>query len=226
MSLVGERRAIASTILIFFTFLFGGVAFLAPPELTRAYIALAACYGVGFFALVAGYFWARWYGIGVGLFGCMLAGMGIWQVGPEEILLFFGGAHLAAVLALMGEAMQAPFEGQPQWRARFHMDDHAVNRLGRSVIRASLGLPMVLMYALLPKPGNAVIVGFAAVLASAGLAGLVRMRSWGVFALGASAATALVAVALGSLAAIPAAAILTAAAAPFAGPVLRALRQP
>ena len=225
MSLVGERRAIAATILIFFTFLFGGVAFLAPPELTRAYIALAACYGVGFFALVAGYFWARWYATGVGLFGCLLAGMGMFQMGPEQILLFFGGAHLAAVLALMGQAMRAPFEGQQHWRTKFHMDDHAVNRLGHSVIRASFGLPMVLMYALLPKAGNALVVGIAAVLASAGLAGLVRMRSWGVFAIGASAATAIVAVALGSLAALPAAAILTAAAAPFAGPVFRALRQ-
>ena len=31
--------------------------------------ALAAVYGLAFFALVAGYFWARWYAVGVGLFG-------------------------------------------------------------------------------------------------------------------------------------------------------------
>jgi hypothetical protein len=223
MSLVGERRAIASSVLVFFAFVYSAMAFLAPPELTRAYIALAACYGLGFFSVVAGYFWARWYGIGVGLFGLLLSAMGIWQAGPEPLLLFFGGTHLAAVLSLMGASMGALFEGQPQWRARFHMDDHAVNRLGRSVIRASLGLPMVLVYALLPKPESA-LLAVTALLCAGGLAGLVRMRSWGVFALGAAAATAVIAVGLGAFSALPAAALMTAAAAPFAGPVARALR--
>ncbi len=223
MSLVGERRAIAACVLVFFAFVYSAVAFMSPPEMTNAYIALAACYGLGFFSVVAGYFWARWYGMGVGLFGLILAALGIWQVGPEPILLFFGGTHLVAVLSLMGDSMGALFEGQPQWRARFHMDDHAVNRLGRSVIRASLGLPMVLVYALLPKPDDNALVLVAAILASAGLAGLLRMRSWGVFVMGAAAATAITAVGLGAFTAIPAAAVLAAATAPFIVPVTRAL---
>jgi hypothetical protein len=173
--------------------------------------------------VVAGYFWARWYAIGVGLFGTLSAAIGIWQIGPEFILLVFGGSHLAAVLALTGEAMQAPFEGQPEWRARFHMDNHGVNRLGRSVVRASLGLPLVLLYALAPKPGSA-LVAVTAVLAAGGLAGLVRLRSWGVLAIAAAAALAGVAACLGSLSAVPVAAMLAAAASPFAAPIARALR--
>ena len=56
------------------------------------------------------------------------------------------------MLALWGNAMAGPFEGQAQWREKFHMDDNAVQRLGRSVMRAGLSLPFVLIYAFAPKP--------------------------------------------------------------------------
>ncbi|MEZ4359379.1 MAG: hypothetical protein R3B48_04305 [Kofleriaceae bacterium] len=223
MKLVGERRALASSALIFFAFLHGLAALMSPPDWTQVSLAMAIVYGLGFFSVVAGYFWARWYAIGIGLFGTLSAAVGIWQLGPEPIFLIFGGVHLGVVLALSGQAMREPFEDQPSWRARFHMDDHGVHRLGRSVVRASIGLPFVLLYALAPKPGSA-LVALAAVLTVGGLAGVVRLRAWGALALGGAAGAALAAACFGSFGIAPAAVVLTTAAAPFAGPVARALR--
>jgi hypothetical protein len=223
MTLVGERKALAASALIFFAFLHALAAFMSPPGWTQVSLAMAGVYGLGFFAVVAGYFWARWYAIGIGLFGTLSAAVGMWQIGPEPVLLVFGGAHLLVVLALSGAAMRDPYENQPQWRARFHMDDHGVHRLGRSVVRASLGLPFVLLYALAPKQGGALVIA-AALLATLGLAGMVRMRSWGVLALGGAAASAVVATCFGALTLAPTALLLVSATAPFAGPLARALR--
>src|SRR5207248_2724275 len=115
--------------------------------------------------------------------------VGLWQMGPEPIVLFIGITHLFATLALWGATMAVPYDGQTAWRERFHMDDNAVQRLGRSVIRAGVSLPMVLLYAFAPKPEPA---GFLAlVLVCGGLAALVRMRSWGVLAIGAAGVTLL-----------------------------------
>jgi hypothetical protein len=223
MKLVGERRAVASSVLVFFAFLYGISAFLGDPTLRTMATAIAAVYGLGFFAVVAGYFWARWYALGVGLFGTLVSALGIWQAGPEPVLLVFGGAHLAAVLALSGEAMKGPYEGQAQWRERFHMDEHGVNRLGSSVIRASIGLPIILIYALAPKGGNGMMLA-AAVLTAFGLSGLVRLRTWGVLAIGSAALVAAGAAMLGTEQVLPAATLLAAATAPFAGVLVRALR--
>jgi hypothetical protein len=113
------------------------------------------------------------------------------------------------------------------------MDDSAVQRLGRSVIRAGVSLPFILLYAFVPRPDGAAaatisIVAF--VLAAIGLRGLVRLKTWGVLALGAAGALTLVMVGadaaahgLGALAIRPAIAggMLMAAAAPFVAPIAR-----
>ena len=107
--------------------------------------------------------------------------VGIWQLGAEPVLLFIGGSHLFVVAALWGEAMAGPFEGQAQWREKFHMDDNAVHRLGRSVMRAGLSLPFVLLYAFSPKQDPATMfAAFAAlVLAGLGMRGLVQLQDLG-----------------------------------------------
>jgi hypothetical protein len=89
--------------------------------------------------------------------------------------------------------MSQPYDGQAAWREKFHMDDSAVQRLGRSVIRAGVSLPFILLYAFMPKPdGGSTVVSLAAlVLAVAGLRGLLRLRTWGVLALGAAGALTL-----------------------------------
>jgi hypothetical protein len=231
MKLVGERRALSAVIFAFYflVYLIIGMQGLAP-DFDKAFYALAGVYGLAFFALVAGYFWARWYAVGVGLYGVITTAVGMWQLGAEPVLIFVGGTHLAATLMLWGHAMSEGYDGQQAWREKFHMDDNAVQRLGRSVIRAGVSLPMVLLYALAPKPGTAELAlsGVALVLAAFGLRAIVRMRTWGVLALGAAGAllVTLAGVDLVSHSALyvlrPALAgsLLIAAAAPWAGPAL------
>ncbi|HPH68860.1 MAG TPA: hypothetical protein PLF40_24065 [Kofleriaceae bacterium] len=199
MKLIGERRAIASAVFALYAFFYLVLALLdVQPGFDKAYFAMAAVYGSAFFALVAGYFWARWYAMGVALSGVISGGVALWQLGAEPIVVFIAGTHLAATLMLAGQSMREPFEGQPSWRKRLHMDDNAVVRLGRSVTRASISLPFILLYALAPKPegADASVALWLAVAASAvGLFGLVRMRTWGLLALlGASGAMAAAAV--------------------------------
>ena len=231
MKLVGERRALAAAIMAFYTLLYALVALAGvQPELVPMMAAIAGVYGLAFFALVAGYFWARWYAVGVGLYGVIIAGVGIWQVGAEPVLLFVGVTHLAATVFLWGHAMSAPYDGQTAWRERFHMDESAVQRLGRAVIRVGVSLPIILAYALAPRPGGAALAAF--VLAVAGLGGLIRLRTWGVLALGAAGALSLTAAGgelaahgLGLVALPPAVAgaALIAATAPYLAPIARYL---
>ncbi len=185
MKLVGERRAIAALIfsLYFLMWLMNGL--MGPDETRNMLLALAGCYGLAAFSLIAGYFWARWYSVGTGMFGVIVAVVGCWQLKTlEPIFVFFGVTHVIAAIALWGETMSGSYDGQLGWREKFHMDENAVQRLGRSVIRAGVSLPFVLMYAFAPK-GNA--TAFVALgLAVVGFAGMVKMRTWGVLALGAA----------------------------------------
>jgi hypothetical protein len=187
MKLVGERRALASAVMAFYFLMYTLLALSGaiPGELLNAIYAIAGVYGLAFFALVAGYFWARWYAVGVGLYGVIVAGVGIWQEGPEYIFLFIGGTHLAATALLWGHAMSLPYDGQTAWRERFHMDDNAVQRLGRSVIRAGVSLPFILLYALAPREttGTAIAGIVALLLTGLGVTALVRLKTWGVLAL-------------------------------------------
>lgn len=157
---------------------------MIPESFTKAIVAIAGVYGLAFFALVAGYFWARWYAVGVGLYGVIIAAVGMWQEGAEPVLLFVGGTHLAATVMLWGSNMALPYDGQTAWRERFHMDDNAVQRLGRSVIRAGVSLPFVLLYALVPREPASMLAALAAlVLTGLGIRALVQLKTWGVLAL-------------------------------------------
>jgi len=233
MKLVGERRALAAAIMAFYFLFYGVIAYSQlVPEFTKAFAAIAGVYGLAYFALVAGYFWARWYGVGVGLYGVITAGVGMWQLGAEPVLLFIGGTHLAATIFLWGHAMSQPYDGQSAWREKFHMDENAVQRLGRSVIRAGVSLPFILLYAFAPKPdaGSAVLSFGVFILAAAGLRGLIQLKTWGVLALG--VAGALMVSMLGAEAVAYgltpggavfglAGGVMVAAAAPFFGPIAR-----
>src|SRR5262245_19986448 len=233
MKLVGERRALAAAIMAFYFLFYGVIAFSQViPEFTKAFVAIAGVYGLAFFALVAGYFWARWYAVGVGLYGVITAAVGMWQIGAEPVLLFVGGTHLAATVFLWGHTMSEPYDGQTAWRERFHMDESSVQRLGRSVIRAGVTLPFILHYALLPRPDAAsmVVSLTALLLAAAGLRGLVQLKTWGILALGAAGALVLtmvgadvIAHGIGALAIRPtiAGVMAIAAAAPFFEPIAR-----
>lgn len=187
MKFVGERRAFAALVFAFWFLMYLLQAVLGGPPLANLFFGMAAVYGLAFFALVAGYFWARWYAVGVSLFGVIVAGIGLWQMGPEFQVLFIGLTHLSATILLWGSGMSELYDGQTAWRERFHMDEHAVQRLGRSVIRAGVSLPMVLIYGLAPKQSTMMVLSLGAlVLVVLGLRGLIRMRTWGVLAIGAA----------------------------------------
>ena len=232
MKLVGERRALAAAILGFYGLVYAMLAVLGlVGEMSNALYALAFCYGLAFFGLVAGYFWARWFAVGIGLFGVIQAAVGLWQLGMEPQVLFIGATHLFATAALWGSAMSVPYDGQTAWREKFHMDENAVLRLGRSVMRAGVSLPFVLLYAFAPKPDDATLVVslLALGLAVGGLRALVQMKTWGVLALGgagvllAGVATAHAAEGVLALPPMIAGLLLLAATAPFASPIARSL---
>jgi hypothetical protein len=230
MKLVGERRALAAVVFALYALFYFVLAISqAQPDLTPALYALCGVYGLAFFSLVAGYFWARWYAVGVGLYGVIVGAIGLWQIGPEPIIMFIGGTHLVAALLLWGESMSASYDGQLKWRERFHMDDNAVHRLGRSVIRAGVSLPIVLLYALAPKSGAALAVGVPALLlVVVGLRGLTQVKTWGVLALGAASGLLLAFAGFqhGAGVMLPtlSGALLASAALPFAAPMLRYVR--
>ncbi len=227
MKFVGERRAVAAIVYVFWAlFYLVLAASMMQPALSPAFYAVGAVYMLAFFALVAGYFWARWYAIGVGLYGVFVGAIGLWQLGPEPLIVFIGGTHLLGVLALWGEGMTSPFDGKTEWRVKLHMDDNAVRRLGNSVIKAGVSLPVVLLYALAPKQPSSAIVVIAAVVCSAfGLRGLIKAKTWGVIALGLAGAI-MATIGATHMAAVPAfaGALLLSAAAPFALPMLRYVR--
>jgi len=240
----GERRAIAAAVLLFYGFMYLVLLLNSPPGWERAFAAMSGAYAVGFFALVAQYFWGRWYAIGLGLSGVITAAVSLWQMGPEPVFLFYGGTHAAIALTLWGDGMSRAFDGREEWRTRFHLDEHAVHRLGRAVIRIGISLPYVLLYALAPRAGSSLEHALLAVatlgLAGAGTWALLRLRTWGLVAL--TGAVGLLAIGVGSAGAAyvsgfgvdlgldlgacagVAAAVLAAAMVPFARPVVDYLR--
>jgi len=121
MKLVGERRAIAAIVFAFFFILFvlNGLQMGGAPE-GRLFFALAGCYGLAFFSLVAGYFWARWYAVGIGLFGVIVAAVSLWQAKSDpdlwdlvwRTLVFFGSVHLVATVMLWGDSVASAYDGQ------------------------------------------------------------------------------------------------------------------
>jgi hypothetical protein len=184
--LTGERRALAAAVLAFYGFIYLLVAMNPPgPEWTAAFAGMALCYGMGFFSLVTGYFWARWYSIGVGMSGLITAVFSIVQIGMEPVLVFYGATHAFISLALWGSGMSRFFDGRKEWRERFHLDENATHKLGKSVIRLGISLPYVILYALAPRDGagEMLFAALAGTVAVSGLIGMMRLRGWSVLAL-------------------------------------------
>lgn len=242
MALNGERKALAAAILAMYMLLYLVQALMPPDEaFQRLLAAMAAMYGLAFFGLVAGYFWARWFAIGVGIYGLIGGVMLLWQIGIDYIFLFYGGTHGLVSLILWGDKMSTDFDGRSDWRERYHMDENATRRLGKAVIRVGVTLPMLLAYGLAPRPAaiETLVVMAAVGLAGLGIVGLFRLRTWGILAMAAGALAVLGSVgATGAMATlgqgsaldmsttgVAAALVLLAATLPFAGPVVRYLRR-
>jgi hypothetical protein len=239
------RRAVAALALSLFVSLYLLIALNAPPGWSAAFLALGTCYLVAFLAVAAEWFWGRWFAAGLGWSGLMVAVASLVMVGWVPPLAIYGALHALVVLALAGKKMAARYDLQEAWRQRYRMDDLGVARLRKTVTRASASLPSLILWALGPKTEVAFLGSLVAIaLTIAGLRGVVRVRSWGILALG--GAGALVATfghiggfatdSLGDLGLVPnlaelagptlAVLFLAAAVVPFVGPAVRFLRRP
>jgi hypothetical protein len=242
------RRALAGLVLSLFVSLYLLIALNRPEGLTAAMLALAACYGVAFLGVVAEWFWGRWFASGLGWSGIMVAIASLVMLGWTPFLAIYGGLHAIVVVMLLGKKMAARYDLQEAWRARYNMDEFGVDRLRKTVTRAAASLPSLILWALGPKEGQGMVFALGALaslaMAGVGLRGLVRMRSWGVVALGGALAAVAV---FGHITAFTAGlnatgaaeaeslfeltgptlafACLAAAVVPFAGPVRRFLRR-
>lgn len=186
MGLVGERKATAAAVLALYALIFLIIALSAPdPSLVPYVSGIAAIYGGGFFALVAGYFWARWFAIGLGVYGMGVGALLLWQIGPDPIALFYTGTHGMVSLMLAGKQMATQFDGRTDWRDRYHLDENGTQRLGRAVIRVGISLPVLLAYGLAPRDSalDMLLVSMAVGLCGLGVLGMLRLRTWGILAL-------------------------------------------
>jgi hypothetical protein len=180
------RRALAGLVLSAFATIFFLVSLNAPDGFGRVFVALSVCYGVAFVGVVAEWFWGRWFATGLAWSGVMLAIAVMSQAGWMPAMALFGGLHLTVAVALMGKKMMERYDLQEGWRERFKIDEYGVARLRKAVTSAAASLPSMIVWVLAPKPDALSTVGSLAalVLTVAGLRGLIRLRSWGVLALG------------------------------------------
>lgn len=186
------RRAVAALSLSFFVTLYLALSFNAPPGWGPAFVALGACYLVAFLAVAAEWFWGRWFASGLGWSGLMVAGVSMVMLGWIWPLAIYGGLHGLVVLLLLGKRMSALYDMQEGWRKRFGMDEYGVARLRKTVTRTAASLPSVILWALGPKEpgqgmGHLLLTVGLGVLAVGGLAAVLRMRTWGLVAIGSAA---------------------------------------
>jgi hypothetical protein len=236
------RRALAALSLSFFAILYLFLAFNAPEGWGPAFGALSVCYLVAFFAVVAEWFWGRWFATGIGWSGLTVAMLSLVLVGWAPALIIYGLLHGLIVLPLAGKSMAVRYDLQEDWRKRYRMDELGVARLRKTITRSAASLPSLILWALGPKePGQGMLLALATLaLAAVGFRGLVRLRTWGWAAVGVSALVALVGGPLWATASATTAAaaagffafagpdlatcFLLAAALPFALPAFRFLR--
>lgn len=192
--LANERKALALLIMGCFATLFGllGLLLGLQGEIAwgRCFGTLGFCYGIGFFALAANWFWGRWFAIGFGYSGVSMA---VWSmISIRAIispLVVYGVSHALVVLLLQGEKMIEQFDNKPAWRKRFQLDDDGVERIRKTVTRAASSLPGLILFALSPRQEAGYLVLIA--LAGLGIYGVLRARFWGLIALLSSASLSL-----------------------------------
>jgi hypothetical protein len=183
-----ERAAGALLPLGFFVSLYTVVAMTAPPAWMPAFGALALCYLTAFLAVASQWFWGRWFASGLGWSGLMvgLASLVHPDIGWNPLLFTYTLLHAVIIAGLIGSKMAARYELQTSWRERFAMDEYGVARLGKAVTRASASLPTLILWALAPRPGQGIEIAAAVffLIGAVGVAGMLRLRTWGAVVLG------------------------------------------
>lgn len=185
---IGIRRAISLLLLSLFFWNFLLTALLGPDELYACFASLAAVYGVAFVAVAAEWFWARWFAIGLGQFGALIL-LSLPQTGPELTVLVFGISHMLVALFLGGEGMAARYEHSEACAERWNFQEESLVLMRRAVKSAGMSLPFLILFTLGPRPEPEHLLALG--LGVAGVAGLLRGRTWGALAAGAAGAIAL-----------------------------------
>jgi hypothetical protein len=138
-------------------------------EWLRGWLGLAAVYGVAAVGLWRGRPWARWYALGMALWGLVAFVESAVVVGPLPFFAAGGVVHLLLVGALIF-ARSAP--AAPRGRLAFAM------------VASGAAVPCAALYALAPQQTLAVTLGVlgGALVLAAGTWGICRGRTWGLFA--------------------------------------------
>jgi hypothetical protein len=190
-----ERGALAMLALSFFGILYVLIGANGPDGWGAVFAALAICYLTAFVALASQWFWARWFASGLGWSGFMVGLMSLVMIGWAPALGIYTGFHALIIAALMGSKMAARYELQTGWRERYGMDEFGVTRLGKAVTRGSASLPTLIMWALAPREGQGLLAQLLPTLAflvgALGIAAVLRLRTWGLLAIGAAVGLAL-----------------------------------
>lgn len=202
VQVVGPRRALSLFVLGFCTTIFIMVGVAQGGAWARCFYALAAAYGLGFFAVASEWFWARWYTMGIAGSGVSMALLGLVTNGWNPGLAIWGGVHLLIYAPLMGEAMADRYENQEAWRRRYGLDEHGVVRIKKAVKGAATALPTLIFFGLAPREG-ALFIWALPLLAAVGLWGVLRMRFWGVALMGGVAAWAAIVTAMDARIVVP-----------------------
>jgi len=195
MGLERERGALAMLAASFFGIFYVLFGLNAPEGWARVFVSLGLCYLIAFIGLASQWFWARWFASGLGWSGFMLGLMLLVKEGWHPVFGIYTGMHLLILAALWGSKMAARYELQDEWRQRYGMDDFGVARLGKAVTRGSASLPTLIVWALAPREGQGLVDQLLPtllfLLGALGVAAILRLRTWGLLALGAAAGLAL-----------------------------------
>jgi hypothetical protein len=200
----GERRAVAllSLALLMSFYLFLGLnALVGSPEIAPYLLAMCGVYLIGFFAVGAEWFWARWYAQGLAWSGVLEAAFGLLSIVrmrddfPPEVLKLFlvffgvlGSLHGLTGVSLLGPRIAERYDARDDWRKRWQLDEQGALKVRRAVTRAATSLPMIIALALAPRQDQGLVTFAALVLGAVGLTALLRGRSIGVLALGTAGA--------------------------------------
>src|SRR5262245_23378150 len=152
MELVSFRRAIASLVFAGNGLLWLLNALLGPPELLAVTTSMAVVYGIAYFSVSADWFWGRWFGMGLCYFGSLYLLALLQSPDYAAFLIVIGGSHLMALLCLYGSTMASSYEGSPEWRLAFNVDEDSARRLSRTVQSAATSLPILILQLLGPRP--------------------------------------------------------------------------
>lgn len=221
------RRLAAVLVLGFYAYFFYIQGKYLPPMVTNLLWAISGLYGVALLGVALGWFWGRWFARGLSYWGIVVGLIMMWQLGLENFLLIWAGSNAAVALLLAGDGMASRFDGRLDWRARFHLDENGVERLGKSVTRAGMSLPWLLLWLLAPRPAETGAL-LPLALAGVGFWGLLRARTWGLLALGGASVASVAQLAVepsrAPIVGVLAAATLAAAVAPFAKDLVARIR--